>query len=171
MTTLYRIIDSPVRDIMLVGTDDAANGFLLSGLYLIGQKYEPAVGADWRAGGAEFDIFESRLKAYFAGEPIAFGLDFLLRGSEFQQRVWRGLADIPYGTTVTYGALAERVADRTKTRAVAAAVGRNPVSIMVPCHRVIGASGSLTGYAGGLDRKRWLLDHEAAAVGSMLALT
>ena len=103
-------------------------------------------------------------------EPVEFGVDFLLRGSDFQQRVWRGLAEIPYGTTVTYGALAERVADRTKTRAVAAAVGRNPLSVVIPCHRVIGASGSLTGYAGGLERKRWLLDHEAAASGAMLSL-
>jgi methylated-DNA-[protein]-cysteine S-methyltransferase len=170
MTTLYRTIASPVRDILLVGSTGIDSGFKVCGVYLVGQKYERPIGADWKQADSEFDGFAGRLKAYFEGEPTDFGTDFLLQGSEFQQRVWRGLTEIPYGTTVTYGALAAKVADRVHTRAVAAAVGRNPISIAIPCHRVIGASGALTGYAGGLDRKRWLLDHEAAASGSMLAL-
>jgi len=85
--------------------------------------------------------------------------------------VWLALRDIPFGTTTAYGQIAEQVADRTKTRAVAAAIGRNPIGIVVPCHRVVGADGSLTGYAGGLDRKRWLLDHEATVSGAALPLT
>jgi methylated-DNA-[protein]-cysteine S-methyltransferase len=169
MSTIYRIFDSPIGDIMVVGhrLDDEVT---VAGIYLVGQRYEPAIGADWTPAVAEFEALGSSLKEYFAGQPVDFSAYFPFQGSEFQQRVWRGLTEIPYGTTVSYGALAERVADRTKTRAVAAAVGRNPLSIVIPCHRVVGADGSLTGYAGGLERKRWLLDHEATVSGSMLAL-
>jgi methylated-DNA-[protein]-cysteine S-methyltransferase len=170
MTTLYRIVDSPIGTIMLVGRTEDAAPPALSGVYLAGQRYEPAIGSDWLPAVNEFGFVESELKAYFAAEPVDFGVEFSLQGSDFQRRVWRALSDIPFGTTVSYGALAERVADRTKTRAVAAAVGRNPLSIVIPCHRVVGADGSLTGYAGGLDRKRWLLDHEATASGGMLDL-
>jgi methylated-DNA-[protein]-cysteine S-methyltransferase len=89
-------------------------------------------------------------------------------GTEFQRSVWTALLDIPLGATRAYGQVAQQVADKSKTRAVAAAIGRNPIGIVVPCHRVVGADGSLTGYAGGLDRKRWLLDHEARVSGSAL---
>ncbi len=159
MTTRYRIIESPIGDIMLVGSD-AEDDFTLGGAYLVGQRYERKIEADWVLGGVEFGLAESQFQAYFAGEISEFDVRYKGKGSEFQRSVWSGLAEIPYGTTVSYGELAERVADRTKTRAVAAAVGRNPLSIVVPCHRVIGANGSLTGYAGGLPRKQWLLDHE-----------
>jgi methylated-DNA-[protein]-cysteine S-methyltransferase len=171
MSTLYRIIESPVRQIMLVGSEEPSAPFAICGLYLVGQKYERPIEADWKSAGVEFGTVVDQLSAYFAGEPVDFDTAFTLRGSDFQRRVWRALIDIPYGTTVTYGALAERVAGRVHTRAVAAAVGRNPISIAIPCHRVIGANGALTGYAGGLDRKRWLLDHEAVVSGSMLSLS
>jgi len=88
-----------------------------------------------------------------------------MSGTDFQRRVWRGLCDIPYGATVSYGELARRVGNPKASRAVGLANGRNPVAIIVPCHRVIGANGGLTGYGGGLDRKLWLLQHERAALG------
>lgn len=103
------------------------------------------------------------LREYIAGERRAFDVSVATRGDAFQTRVWALLRGIPYGTTTTYGALAEALGDRTLARRVGQAVGRNPVSVLVPCHRVIGADGSLTGYAGGLDVKRRLLELEGAA--------
>jgi methylated-DNA-[protein]-cysteine S-methyltransferase len=103
------------------------------------------------------------LDAYLGGDLTAFdALQVTTRGTPFQERVWRALRDVPPGATVTYGQLAARIGSPTASRAVGAANGANPVSLIVPCHRAIGAGGSLTGYAGGLDRKRWLLAHESA---------
>jgi len=108
-----------------------------------------------------------QLAAYFAGELRAFALPLAPRGSEFQRKVWAALAEIPFGTTSSYGALARRLGAPSYARAVGHANGRNPLSILVPCHRVVGAGGALTGYAGGVARKRWLLEHEAAfAIGA-----
>jgi methylated-DNA-[protein]-cysteine S-methyltransferase len=104
-----------------------------------------------------------QLEEYFGGDRRVFDLPLDLVGSEFQVAVWRSLADIPYGTTATYGEQAARLGRPSAVRAVGAANGRNPVSIVLPCHRVVGADGSLTGFAGGLAAKRWLLDHESAA--------
>jgi methylated-DNA-[protein]-cysteine S-methyltransferase len=104
----------------------------------------------------------AQLSEYFAGERDTFDIDLELVGSPFQERVWHELLTIPYGTTVSYGALAERVEHADVVRAVAATVGRTPIPIVVPCHRVIGSDGSLTGYGGGLDRKRALLELEAS---------
>jgi methylated-DNA-[protein]-cysteine S-methyltransferase len=101
-----------------------------------------------------------QLSEYFAGSRRVFDLPLRMQGTLFQQRVWRQLAEIPYGTTWSYGELAKRIDNPSASRAVGLANGRNPISILVPCHRVIGADGSLTGYGGGLDRKRWLLAHE-----------
>jgi methylated-DNA-[protein]-cysteine S-methyltransferase len=106
-----------------------------------------------------------QISAYFAGELRAFSLPLAPRGSEFQRKVWEALREIPYGATSSYGALARRLAAPRHARAVGHANGRNPFSILVPCHRVLGANGALTGYAGGLARKRWLLAHEAAVSG------
>ena len=103
----------------------------------------------------------SELAAYFDGGLLRFEVPLDLVGTEFQRRAWRRLATIPYGTTTTYGELAERDGDRARARAVGAANGANPVPIVLPCHRVVGADGSLTGFGGGLDVKRYLLDHEA----------
>lgn len=103
-----------------------------------------------------------QLDEYAAGERRTFDLPFDLHGTAFQQRVWHGLAGIPYGAMWSYAELAGRVATPSSVRAVAAAVGRNPISILVPCHRVVGSDGGLTGFAGGLDVKRRLLDHERA---------
>ena len=103
----------------------------------------------------------AQLQAYFAGELRDFELPLAAEGTPFQQRVWRALCDIPYGETISYGELARRIGQPTASRAVGLANGQNPISIVVPCHRVIGANGSLTGYGGGLARKRWLLAHES----------
>ena len=105
----------------------------------------------------------SQLRAYFAGALTRFDLPLSPRGTEFQRRVWDAVARVPYGTTTTYSAVAAALARPTACRAVGAANGRNPLPIVVPCHRVIGASGALTGYGGGLERKRALLDLEAAS--------
>jgi methylated-DNA-[protein]-cysteine S-methyltransferase len=103
-----------------------------------------------------------QLEEYFAGARTTFDLPLEPVGSPFELRVWEALRAIPYGTTVSYGELARRLGDPRGSRAVGAANGRNPIPIIVPCHRVIGAHGELTGYGGGLDRKRWLLEHEGA---------
>lgn len=168
--TRYTVIDTPIGDLLLVGEDDETRGVALTGAYLVGQRYEREVGSDWLRDDAAFADAHKQFGEYFAGDSTSFDLRFSLRGSEFQRAVWQALDAIPYGETCSYGELAERVADRSKTRAVAAAVGRNPLCIVLPCHRVIGANGSLTGYAGGLERKRWLLDHEAQVAGSAAML-
>ena len=169
--TSFTVIDTPIGDMLLVGeTGIGVSATALAGAYLVGQRYEREIGADWVRDDAAFANIEKQFGEYFTGNSTSFDLPFALHGSDFQRVVWEALADIPYGETCSYGELAERVADRSKTRAVAAAVGRNPLCIVLPCHRVIGADGSLTGYAGGLDRKRWLLDHESRVAGLTLAL-
>jgi methylated-DNA-[protein]-cysteine S-methyltransferase len=125
-------------------------------------KYPATIGEDWERGStAALRETCAQLKAYFAGKLTEFDLPLTPRGTDFQQQVWRALVDIPYGTTTSYGEIARRLGDPNATRAVGAANGRNPLPIVVPCHRVIGASGSLTGFGGGIPTKRWLLDHEA----------
>jgi methylated-DNA-[protein]-cysteine S-methyltransferase len=167
--TSYTVLETPIGELLLVGTHDGElDQFALTGVFMTGQKYEPFVDDAWVRDPGPFADADMQLLAYFAGELTAFDLPLLPRGSEFQRSVWLALRDIPFGTTQTYGEIASRVADRSKTRAVAAAIGRNPIGIVVPCHRVIGADGSLTGYAGGLERKRWLLDHEATVSGAVL---
>lgn len=174
--TCYTVIDTPIGDLLLVGesrqTADVArtSDVALTGAYLVGQRYEREIGNDWVRDDAAFAAAQKQFDEYFAGNSTSFDLGFALHGSPFQRAVWQALDAIPYGETCSYGELAARVADRGKTRAVAAAVGRNPLCIVLPCHRVIGADGSLTGYAGGLERKRWLLDHEAKVAGSSTML-
>jgi methylated-DNA-[protein]-cysteine S-methyltransferase len=102
----------------------------------------------------------AQLREYFDGEREEFDLPLDPVGTDFQQSAWRALRTIPYGTTISYGEQADRMGDRRKARAVGAANGRNPISIVVPCHRVVGSNGSLTGFAGGIGTKAWLLDHE-----------
>ncbi len=109
-------------------------------------------------------VIEQQLGEYFAGGRRVFDLPLAPSGTVFQREVWSALEEIPYGTTTTYGVLAAKIGRPRAVRAVGLAVGRNPLSVIVPCHRVLGASGSLTGYAGGLDRKRWLLNLEQPEV-------
>lgn len=157
---MYRIVESPVGRLTLVMDAEGA----LTALYLDGQKYEQSGEAlgerDDTAGQAIVD----QLAEYFAAERTRFELDLRPAGTDFQRRVWAAIADIPYGQTATYGQIAEQLGVPRSARAVGAATGRNPLSVVVPCHRVVGASGQLTGYAGGLDRKRWLLDFERGAL-------
>ena len=115
-----------------------------------------------------FKAAADQLDAYFTGVRTTFDLPLAPLGSEFQQRVWSALQEIPYGRTESYGELAERIGSPGGARAVGLANGRNPIGIVIPCHRVIGSNGSLSGYAGGLDRKRWLLDHELAVSAAVL---
>ena len=115
---------------------------------------------------APFAAVREQLAEYFAGERQQFDVPLKLAGTPFQQRVWQELVRIPFGTTITYAQLAQRVGKPTASRAVGHANGRNPISIIVPCHRVIGANGKLTGYAGGVEKKQWLLEWERDAAAS-----
>jgi methylated-DNA-[protein]-cysteine S-methyltransferase len=144
-------LDTPIGTLWLV-----ADGAGLSSIAFDGPS-----GSD--AGNPLLREAESQLRAYFAGELTRFDLPLSPRGTEFQRRVWDAVALVPYGTTTTYSAVAAELGRPSACRAVGAANGRNPLPIVVPCHRVVGASGALTGYGGGLERKRALLDLEAAA--------
>lgn len=153
MTTMhYRTIDSPVGPLTLAGT-----GSTLMHLRMVDQTHEPDR-SEWRP--AEAGVFTEaveQLAAYFAGELTEFELDLDLAGTDFQRKVWAALRTIPYGETRTYGEIAMQIGSPGASRAVGLANGRNPIGIIVPCHRVIGSTGGLTGYGGGLDRKRQLL--------------
>lgn len=148
------VIDSPVGAIRLLGTDDA-----VTGIYLPEQEAPDAPVRET----AVLRRAAEQLAEYFAGTRTTFDLPLAPRGTAFQARVWQALATIPFGTTWTYGELARAIEQPSASRAVGAANGKNPISIVVPCHRVIGTSGALTGYAGGMDAKRWLLAHEQRA--------
>jgi methylated-DNA-[protein]-cysteine S-methyltransferase len=148
-------MESPVGTLTLTAVDGR-----LTGLHMDGQRHAPASSPEWeRDDDGLVDVVE-QLDGYFAGSRSTFDVPLALEGTEFQRRVWSGLLEIPYGETMSYGELAARVGSPGASRAVGLANGRNPVAIIVPCHRVIGANGTLTGYGGGLDRKVWLLDHE-----------
>ncbi len=157
--TEYRVIDSPVGPLTIAGS----NG-VVTHLRMADQAHPPSDEADWvptvdGSDGAFADVVE-QLGLYFDGELTSFDVRIDLHGTEFQRRVWHALTEIPYGETWSYGELAERIGSPGAARAVGLANGRNPVSIIVPCHRVIGANGSMTGYGGGIDRKVALLELE-----------
>ncbi|UOZ04488.1 methylated-DNA--[protein]-cysteine S-methyltransferase [Amycolatopsis sp. WQ 127309] len=153
----HTVVDSPCGPLTLVAQGDA-----LCGLYMVQQRHRPDELTFGEPGpGAEIFVrAETELKEYFAGQRHEFEVPLTFVGTPFQQRVWAALREIPYGSTTSYGELADRLGQPTASRAVGLANGKNPVSIIVPCHRVVGASGSLTGYGGGLERKRYLLDFE-----------
>ncbi|MGQ0618512.1 MAG: methylated-DNA--[protein]-cysteine S-methyltransferase [Panacagrimonas sp.] len=144
---------SPIGELLLVGEGDA-----LVGLYMIERKNDPALGL---CDDARLSVARQQLEAYFAGRRTSFELELRPMGTDFQRKVWAALREIPFGETISYGELARRIGQPSASRAVGLANGQNPISIIVPCHRVIGANGSLTGYGGGIERKRWLLAHEA----------
>lgn len=152
----HRVIDSPLGPLTLVFTDDGA----LAALYTGEQKYFPEVAALGERDDTVGDEVVQQLSEYFAGTRGDFDVRLDPRGTEFQRQVWAALCTIPAGETRTYGELAVQLGRPTASRAVGGATGRNPISIIVPCHRLVGASGHLIGYAGGIDRKRWLLAHE-----------
>jgi methylated-DNA-[protein]-cysteine S-methyltransferase len=154
-TVRYRHVHSPLGRILLVGRDG-----VLTGLYLADHNHCPPVPPQWAFDGDGFDNVRQQLEEYFLGTRTEFDLALQLDGSRFQIEVWTALRAIPYGQTTSYAAIARAIGRPAAVRAVGAANGRNPISIIVPCHRVIGADGSLTGYGWGVERKSWLLDLE-----------
>jgi methylated-DNA-[protein]-cysteine S-methyltransferase len=151
----YTVMDSPVGPLTLVGVDGA-----LTGLYMDPHLYRPAQETFGDRDHEPFAGAVEQLEDYFAGRLTEFDLRLGSAGTPFQRQVWDALQKVPYGETVSYGELADRLGRPTAARAVGFANGHNPISIIVPCHRVVGANGALTGYGGGLDRKRHLLTFE-----------
>ncbi|MEU8784369.1 methylated-DNA--[protein]-cysteine S-methyltransferase [Streptomyces sp. NPDC048637] len=164
VTTSYTTVDSPLGELLLVGEESATapGGTALASLSMPQQR-GVTVQPHWRRHPGPFAAAVRQLRAYFAGELTRFELTFRTAGTEFQERVWRALEAIPYGTTTTYGRLADGVGvPRGDVRALGAAIGANPLLILRPCHRVIGADGTMRGYAAGVERKIALLTHEGA---------
>ena len=153
---IHTTVTSPLGELLLVG-----DGRTLHGLHMQQGRRPVRVGPDWRRDDAAFAQARAQLDEYFAGARTEFRVPLELAGNAFERRVWRELLEIPYGQTASYGEIARRIGTPHAARAVGLANGRNPVAVIVPCHRVIGADGSLTGYGGGLERKRLLLDLEA----------
>ena len=154
---LYTTMNSPVGELLLVGDETA-----IRGLHFPGDRF--ALAQRYRSAREPFATAREQLDQYFAGERTRFDLPIELEGPAFHRRVWEALLTIPYGETRSYGQIAAQIGDRSAARAVGYANGRNPIAIVVPCHRVIGADGSLTGYGGGLECKRTLLDLEAGVL-------
>jgi methylated-DNA-[protein]-cysteine S-methyltransferase len=165
MTTICRTIDSPVGPLTIAG-----DGRVVSHLRMEDQTHPPSGRDTWVEDDTAFPEAVEQLREYFAGERTSFDLELAPVGTEFQRRVWKALEEIPYGETRSYGELAAAVGSPGAARAVGLANGRNPIGIIVPCHRVIGANGSLTGYGGGLERKHVLLELERSAREPRLAL-
>lgn len=156
---------SPIGDLAITASDSG-----LTGVWFPGKGPVAAARLDDERGPASALLARAseQLAEYFAGTRTTFDLPLDAGGTAFERRVWDALRTIPYGTTLSYSELARRLGDPRATRAVGAANGKNPIPIIVPCHRVIGANGALTGFGGGLDRKRWLLEHEGALTTTIL---
>jgi methylated-DNA-[protein]-cysteine S-methyltransferase len=158
MTEYFCTFDSPVGKLLLT-----SNGAALTELSLHGPKPNDPKHRE-QSDDEVLAAAREELAAYFAGKLQRFEVPLAPEGTSFQKRVWQALLDIPFGETESYGQLARRIGNPTAARAVGLANGRNPIAIIIPCHRVIGSNGTLVGYGGGLPRKRWLLDHEARCV-------
>jgi methylated-DNA-[protein]-cysteine S-methyltransferase len=152
----HTVVESPLGPLTLVADGDA-----LIGLYMVDQRHRPDVASP--RDDSVLPELREQLAAYFRRELKDFDVPLSLAGTPFQQAVWAGLRTIPYGETWSYGELAEAIGRPGASRAVGLANGKNPVGVVVPCHRVVGSTGSLTGYGGGLERKQWLLDLERGA--------
>ncbi|WP_173923366.1 methylated-DNA--[protein]-cysteine S-methyltransferase [Agromyces sp. Marseille-P2726] len=163
MSRRHTTLPTSLGDLLVVADGDA-----LVGIYFPEHWHPPAAGSIGvevdRRSDELFHRLDAQLREYLDGRRLDFELPAAATGDEFQQAVWSMLRGIPYGSTATYGELASRLGDHRLARRVGNAVGRNPLSILVPCHRVVGADGALTGYAGGLERKRFLLELEGAPV-------
>jgi methylated-DNA-[protein]-cysteine S-methyltransferase len=155
----HTTMDSPIGPLTLVAADGA-----LTGVYMDRQRYRPGPETFGDRDHSPFAPAISQLEDYFAGRLTEFDLPLAFVGTPFQRLVWEALRKVPYGQTVSYGQLADRLGRPTAARVVGLANGHNPISIIVPCHRVVGANGDLTGYGGGLERKRHLLDFERNTV-------
>ncbi|HMV50592.1 MAG TPA: methylated-DNA--[protein]-cysteine S-methyltransferase [Blastocatellia bacterium] len=157
MKVYYTTLDSPIQQLMLT-----SNGEALTALRMVERRHAPEITEAWRRDDDAQPFAETKrqLAAYFNGELTEFDVPLHLPGTAFQQLVWQELQKIPFGQTMSYGEMARHISKPNACRAVGAANGRNPVSIIVPCHRLIGSNGKLTDYGGGLERKAWLLAHE-----------
>ena len=154
----YDLYQSPHGQMLLVAADDG-----LTGVYFDGQKYHPGIAPEWQRDASHPPLREAKreLAEYFGRERQRFDVALSPQGTAFQHSVWNAISTVEFGDTITYGELARRAGCSAKARAAGAATGRNPLTIIVPCHRIVGAGGSLTGYAGGLERKRALLALES----------
>ena len=155
---IYTTVDSPLGELLLLGEGD-----VLHGLHMQAGRHPLAIRPNWQRDDDAFPDVRQQLAEYFAGERTDFDIAMHLEGTAFQRTVWHALTEIPYGETISYGELARRIERPDRARAVGTANGQNPIAVIVPCHRVIGADGKLVGYGGGLDNKRLLLDLEAGA--------
>jgi len=162
----HTIIESPIGELLVLGRPwpDDPSTMEITALYTAEHVRRPAADAD--RDDQAFVAVRQQLLEYFSGGRAEFDLPLAPQGTNFQQRVWAELRRIPYGQTASYTEIAQRIGQPTAVRAVGMANGRNPISLIVPCHRVVGSDGSLTGYAGGLDAKRWLLRHEQSGFGA-----
>lgn len=158
----YHRHPSPIGELLLI-----SDGGVLTGLAMEESNHPIRPGESWLLDEGPFHDATAQLDEYFAGERADFDLPVALRGTPFQMRVWEALREIPYGETRSYQEIAQRVDSPRAVRAVGGANGRNPVAIVIPCHRVIGADGSLTGYGGGLWRKEFLMNLERSRVQSL----
>ena len=155
----YTFVETPIGEILVAGDADAIHEI----------HFAPATPHDdWTRNDSALKYATVQLRSYFAGKRRDFDFPLAMHGTEFQLSVWNALRHIPYGDVTTYGALAQTIGRPSAVRAVGAANGANPIPIVVPCHRVIGSTGALTGFGGGIPVKRWLLDHEARISGRKL---
>lgn len=157
----YDYLETPHGRMLLV-----ANGEGLAGVYFVGQKYYPKPDGTWKRDPRALDRAKRELEEYFAGRRKRFGVPLAPEGTPFQRAVWREIGKVACGETITYAELARRAGRPGAARAAGAATGRNPLGVIVPCHRIVGSDGSLTGYAGGLPRKQALLALESAGGGA-----
>ena len=156
----YSYLDSPIGPLLLNGSRDH-----LEGLYFTTGKKARGADESWERADEPFLRVKKQLKEYFAGERKSFDLELAPQGTDFQLSVLKALQDIPYGETCSYADIAQRIGNAKAVRAVGSANGNNPIALIIPCHRVIGSNGSLTGFGGGLDTKRYLLDLELSHSG------
>jgi methylated-DNA-[protein]-cysteine S-methyltransferase len=154
----YDYCETPLGRMLLV-----ANGKGLCGLHFVGQKYFPKIDPSWKRGGGPVAHARRELEGYFSGKRKAFTVPLAPEGTPFQRAIWKEIAKVPFGETLTYAELARRAGYPGCARAAGAATGRNPIGVIVPCHRIVGTDGSLTGYAGGLPKKKALLALEGVS--------
>jgi methylated-DNA-[protein]-cysteine S-methyltransferase len=154
-SVIYTTMDSPIGELLLLGDGDS-----LHGLYMQAGRNPIRINPGWVRDDEALAETRRQLEQYFAGERTSFDIKLHLEGTAFQRTVWHELTQIPYGETISYGELAKRIGRPDRARAVGTANGQNPIAVIVPCHRVIGANGKLVGYGGGLDNKRRLLELE-----------
>ena len=160
----FSYAESPIGDLLVARNGDGA----IAEIRFAHDGRPAAAPKSWIRNDKKLNDVVTQLRAYFAGELRAFDMPMAFSGTQFQERVWGHLRAIPYGATTTYGAIARAIGHPEAVRAVGAANGANPIPIIVPCHRVIGSNGALTGFGGGINVKRWLLEHEARIAGQRL---